>query len=260
MAASTTANWWQYSRWLYATGRNLRTMLLDPSNIAGNVNEATLNSYVNAIRGFNSIFFDYGTSASFDITITALTLDAADTIDIVDVASDPDAPLAQIDGSQLDNSTLDTAAYTLANLINAEAATAGAALFAIALQDGSGVCTVYSTITGVIGDTNTVTIVSAGGEITPVGAGVFSGGGTATSGTRPWLSYWYDKKNASTQALSWTLWPVANLLEFEKIIARDVKKVPITDIEVAAADALFAVTGNLRLGTGAIFGQVSGNE
>jgi len=234
-------------------------MLLDAPNIAGNANEATLNSYVNAIRGFNSIFFNYGTNASYDITITALTLDAGDTIEIVDVATGAPA-LAIIDGSQLDNASVDTAAASLANLINAAAATAGAALFALAVQDGGGVCKVYSTISGVAGNNNTVNIVSAGGEITPAGAALFINGGVAVSGTRTWLSYWYDKKNASTQTLDWAVWPVANLLEFEKIIARDVKKIPITDIEAAAADALFAVTGNLRLGTGAIFGQVSGNE
>jgi hypothetical protein len=245
MAASLTANWWQYSRWLYATGRNLRTMLLDPPNISGNPNEATLQSYVDAIVRFNSFFYDELTHAMGTITIDingnltgdAVTVGALTVTEGVEWATGVDA-----DASALDLAT---------------ALSASAEVYVSVVDN---VVTVWAIAGGIAGNALALSTTDADGGMSLSGAGFLTGGADVPGGSRPWLSYWYDKKNASTGLLAWSSWPVSNLLEFEKVIARDVKKIPITDLEAAEASALFTATGNVRLGTGDIFGQVSGNE
>ncbi len=245
MAASTTANWWQYSRWLYASGRNLRTMLLDPDNISGNASEVTLQSYVDAIVRFNSYFYDTTTPAEGTITIAANTNLTGDAITVgsLTVAETTDWAI----GSDVDETAL--------NIGNA--ITAASTEVYVSVVDN--VITVRAIEGGTGGNSLALTTTDADSSIVP-SAATLLGGSALASGSRSWLSDWYYKKNASSQDLDWASWPVSNLLEFEKVIARDVKKIPITAEEVVEADILFAALGNLRLGTGSIFGQVSGNE
>ena len=245
MAASTTANWWQYSRWLYASGRNLRTMLLDPNNISGNANEATLQGYVDAIVRFNSYFYDTTTHATGIITIAANTDLTGDAITV---------------GALTVTETTD---WAIGADTSETATNIGDAITAASTEVYVTVAANVITITAIDGGTGgnalATTTTDADASIVPAAATLL-GGSALASGSRSWLSDWYYKKNASTQGLAWGLWPVSNLLEFEKVIARDVKKIPITAAEEVEADILFAALGNLRLGTGAIFGQVSGNE
>jgi len=83
------------------------------------------------------------------------------------------------------------------------------------------------------------------------------------TGTRPWLKDNYQEKAVNpgdSYECDLDTEPVWVLIEILNFVGRDLKKIPITDAEVAQADILIAATSERRYGTGPLFGGVSGSE
>ena len=86
------------------------------------------------------------------------------------------------------------------------------------------------------------------------------------TGTRSWLKQPFNKKseveyrNASpTTPGDIDSEPVRALVEMLEVVGRDIKRIPMTTAESVLLDTLIAATGIRRLGTGATFGNVSGD-
>jgi len=82
-------------------------------------------------------------------------------------------------------------------------------------------------------------------------------------GTRPWLGIKLNIKAISqdTEYVGDTsVEPAYVLVKYIEHISRDFKKIPVNDTETSAVDALITATGNRRLGTGRIFGNVIGEK
>jgi hypothetical protein len=85
----------------------------------------------------------------------------------------------------------------------------------------------------------------------------------AQTGTRSWLDTPF--KERATAAASGNNYicnidvePIPVLIRLLELVGRDLKKIPMTDVEQTWADTFMAATDNRRLGTGPIFGNVGG--
>lgn len=84
------------------------------------------------------------------------------------------------------------------------------------------------------------------------------------TGTREWLQTMYQSKataadNGDDYECDLDNEPVEVLVEILGAVARDLKKIPITDAEAVLAGTLITATGNRRLGVTPYFGGVGGS-
>lgn len=85
----------------------------------------------------------------------------------------------------------------------------------------------------------------------------------AQTGTRPWLKdkFFRLAVGASDQYQgNIDTEPAYVLVKMLEVVGRDFKKIPITDAEVAQANAMIALASNRQYGTGPYFGGVAGNS
>jgi len=84
------------------------------------------------------------------------------------------------------------------------------------------------------------------------------------TGTRPWLKDQFQRKAVQVPGdtdyqCDIDQQPAQVLVTLLTIVGRDFKKIPITDFEAAGVDIMIGLTGNLRYGTGLIYGSTSGS-
>lgn len=82
-------------------------------------------------------------------------------------------------------------------------------------------------------------------------------------GSRTWLGYKLNIKAISqvTHYVGDTaVEPAQILVKILEHISRDMKRIPVNNVEKTAVDTLIAATGNRRLGTGPYFGGVTGDK
>jgi hypothetical protein len=75
-----------------------------------------------------------------------------------------------------------------------------------------------------------------------------------STGSRPWLYTWFDERSAMPENTPPNkpgyppCEPTYNDIKNLGVIARDIKKIPLTDAEKIVVDALFGATGNRKYG------------
>jgi hypothetical protein len=84
------------------------------------------------------------------------------------------------------------------------------------------------------------------------------------TGTRKWLDTPFNLKATAAAGTAdyqcdIDAEPVAVIVELVELVGRDLKKIPMTDVEKGFSDTLIAATGNRRYGTGPLFGGVGGS-
>lgn len=85
------------------------------------------------------------------------------------------------------------------------------------------------------------------------------------TGTRPWLAPKFNRLAIAAGTGDQydgniDMEPVYVLVKMLEVVGRDLKKIPITDAEVAQANTLISLASNRDLGTGPYFGGVVGSR